>query len=81
MKHRMEYQRIGPKSDASLQKQMGATTMLAAQFRKAQDRAEPRTAEPTTKTTLLEFSREVLKPAVDVVLKGNVPQRHFPRHV
>lgn len=29
------------------------------------ERAEPRTAETTTKTSLLEFSRQVLKPAVD----------------
>jgi uncharacterized protein YbjT (DUF2867 family) len=29
------------------------------------DRAEPRSAETTTPTTLLEFSRQVLKPAVD----------------
>lgn len=33
------------------------------------ERAEPRTAETTTPTTLLEFSREVLKPAVDAAAR------------
>ncbi|MGH9915256.1 MAG: NmrA family transcriptional regulator, partial [Pyrinomonadaceae bacterium] len=31
--------------------------------------AEPRSAETTTRTSLLEFSREVLKPAVEAALK------------
>jgi hypothetical protein len=33
------------------------------------DRAEPRSAETTTKTSLLEFARQVLKPAVDAASK------------
>jgi hypothetical protein len=33
------------------------------------DRAEPRSAETTTRTSLLEFSRQVLKPAVDAAWK------------
>jgi uncharacterized protein YbjT (DUF2867 family) len=34
------------------------------------DRAEPRSSETTTKTSLLEFSRQVLKPAVDAALRS-----------
>jgi hypothetical protein len=33
------------------------------------ERAEPRSAETTTPTSLLEFSRQVIKPAVDAALK------------
>jgi uncharacterized protein YbjT (DUF2867 family) len=33
------------------------------------DRTQPRSAETTTSTTLLEFSRQVLKPAVDAAMK------------
>jgi hypothetical protein len=38
------------------------------------ERAEPRSAETTTRTSLLEFSRQVLKPAVDAALAAHARQ-------